>query len=112
VTQADSTGAVSTSRGTVRVIAAGMRNRKRPWIQGTLRVGATLTCRRGRWTGTPPVRYAYRWRRDGRIVPGAISHLYRVRASDAGALIACEVKATNPAGTVRADSDLVGVEVR
>ena len=109
VTQADTRGAVSALRGTVRVIAARLRNRKRPWIQGAPRVGATLRCRRGRWTGSPPVRYAYEWRRDGRVIVGATSRQYRLLPGDAGSLIACEVRATNPAGSVRAYSDTVGV---
>lgn len=108
-TQADTTGAVSTVRGTVRVLAA-LQNRRRPWIQGTPRVGATLTCRRGRWTGSPPVQYAYRWRRDGRAIDGAASRLYRLRARDAGSVIACVVRATNPAGSRRAVSDPIAVQ--
>jgi hypothetical protein len=109
VTQADTTGLVSTLRGAVRVIAARLRNRKRPWIQGTPRVGAMLTCRRGRWTGSPPVRFTYEWRRDGRIVSGATSRQRRLREGDAGSLIACAVRATNPAGSVRAVSGPVSV---
>jgi hypothetical protein len=109
VTQADATGAVTTARGVVRVIATRLRNRTRPWIQGTPQVGATLTCRRGRWTGSPPVSYAYAWRRDGRVIAGSTSSRHQVPVREAGASIDCIVRATNPAGSARAVSAPVRV---
>jgi hypothetical protein len=44
------------------------------------------------------------------VIPGATRRRYRLVRNDAGSLIACEVEATNPAGSVRAISAIVGAE--
>jgi hypothetical protein len=107
--QADARGDVSTATTVVRVVAR-VQNVRRPSIVGIPTVSATLTCLRGIWSGSPPIRYAYNWRRDGRVIPGATRRRYRLVRSDAGSLIACEVEAKNPAGSARAISAIVGVE--
>lgn len=109
VSQADGAGDVSTAAATIRVIRAGVRNIRPPSIRGTPRVGRTLTCLRGVWSGSPPITFRYSWRRDGQI-SGVTTARYRLRRLDAGSLIACEVVATNPAGSRRASSGVVGVE--
>ena len=86
-----------------------LANTRRPVIRGTPRVGRTLTCDRGVWEGTAPIRYAYRWRRNGAPVRGAVRATFRVRRSDAGALVACRVAATNPAKTLEVASRPVRV---
>jgi hypothetical protein len=75
-----------------------------------VRVGNTLTCLRGLWSGSPPIRYTFSWRRDGRLIPGATQRRHRLGQPDAGSLIVCEVKATNPAGSAHATSAVVGVK--
>jgi len=85
-------------------------DRRPPSIRGTPRVGNTLTCVRGVWTGSPPIRYALNWRRDGMPIPGASRRRYRLMQRDAGSLIACEVVASNPAGSVGLASAVVGVK--
>jgi hypothetical protein len=110
VSQADAAGGVSTATATIAVIGTQVRNRQPPSIRGAPRIGRTLTCLRGIWSGSPPIRYAYNWRRDGRVIPGATRRRYRLVGSDAGSLIACEVEAKNPAGSARAISAIVGVE--
>ena len=49
------------------------------------------------------------WQRDGKPIARAISRRYELRRRDAGSLIACEVIATNPAGSARAVSAAVAV---
>jgi hypothetical protein len=84
-----------------------LENTRRPGIRGRARVGGTLTCERGAWAGTVPIRYGYAWLRNGR------SHgdgsRYRVRQSDVGARLGCRVAATNAAGTRVAKSAPVRV---
>ena len=89
--------------------ANSVRNLRAPVIIGTRRVGATLTCRPGNWAGTRPIRYTFRWLRDGRVMPDATGPRLRLRAGDAGALIACRVEATNYAGPGVATSKPVRV---
>jgi hypothetical protein len=110
VSQADAAGGVSTSMATVTVIGTRVRNRRPPSIRGMPRVGNTLTCSRGLWTGSPPIHYSFGWRRDGRLIPGATQRRYALRRPDAGSLIACEVRAANPAGSARATSGAVAVK--
>jgi hypothetical protein len=108
VTQRDAQGAASTASATVRVVAP-VRNLERPRIEGQPLVGATLLCRRGRWSGSGPIRYAYSWRSGGRLVPGATTRRFRLRVGHRGSLVACAVVATSPAGSLRAVSDRLAV---
>lgn len=110
VSQADASGRTSTSSATVLVIEARLRNTHPPTTHGTPRVGGTLMCLRGSWTGSPPIRYSYAWRRNGKLVPGEDTARYRVKRRDAGSRIACEVTATNAAGSIRAASRALEVE--
>lgn len=97
------------------IVAASMplvqppRNTRRPMVAGRARVGKTVTCRRGSWTGTPPLRFAYRWLRASRMIPGAATARRRLTARDAGTLVACRVRATNTAGSAQAASKPVRV---
>jgi hypothetical protein len=109
VRQLDAQGLASTSSARVRVVPAVLRNVGRPSIRGAPRVGAALTCLRGTWASTPPVRFAFRWLRDGRAIAGARSQRYRVRVVDAGSALACRVTATNAAGAKTATSRRVRV---
>jgi PKD domain len=109
VSQADAAGRTSTSATAVDVVAPA-RNLQRPTIGGTPRVGHTLTCSHGDWTGSPPIRYAYTWSRSGARIPGTTAPRYRLVRRDAGSVIRCEVVATNRAGSVRAASAGVSVE--
>ena len=86
-----------------------LANARRPAIRGRPRVGRALTCDRGVWDGTVPIKYAYQWRRNRATVRVATRPTYRVRRRDAGALLACRVTATNPARTLTATSPPVRV---
>jgi PKD domain len=107
VTQSDAAGGSSGSTATIVVGRATLANRRRPAIVGVPRVGATLTCLSGSWRGSQPIRFRYAWLRGGSQV-GSGSR-YRVRTSDAGALVSCRVTATNGARTVAAVSRRVRI---
>jgi PKD domain-containing protein len=107
VSQADARSDSSTTSVTIRV-AARMRNVRRPAVAGAPEVGGTLTCRRGTWSGSPPVAFTYRWRRDGTPIPGdAVSRRHRVVPRDVGSRLSCVVTATNAVGAERAVSRAV-----
>jgi serine protease len=89
--------------------ARAVRNRARPSVAGRPRVGGVLTCLGGRWSGSPPKRFAYRWLRDGRSIAGATRRRYLVKRRDAGALLACRVQVSNTAGTRLATSRAVRI---
>jgi hypothetical protein len=109
VTQADAAGGASTATATIAIAARPVANVARPSVRGRPRVGGILTCRPGSWRGTPPIRYAYRWLRGSRAIPGATARRFRVRRIDRRALIACRVRATNAAGSSVATSRQVRI---
>jgi len=69
-----------------------------PEVAGTAQVGWQLTCDPGTWTGHPST-FEYAWSRDGAAVDGATGSTYRLTGADAGAQVACRVRATNARGT-------------
>ena len=75
-----------------------------PAISGTATPGRTLTCSQGSWAGTTIKRYAFQWLRDGSDIAGATVVTYAVTATDAGHTLACQVRATNIAGSASATS--------
>jgi hypothetical protein len=93
VTQSDAAGRASRSTATLVVGRATLANRSRPVITGTPRVGATLTCKPGSWTGSQPIRFRYAWMRGGRPIGAGSRH--RALTRDAGSLLSCRVTATN-----------------
>jgi 5-hydroxyisourate hydrolase-like protein (transthyretin family) len=75
-----------------------------PLLSGVGKVGATLSCSNGVWSGNPPsFTYEYFWfRAEGQReeeIEGAESNTYTLGIADAGASIYCAVVATNSAGT-------------
>ncbi|MBS45107.1 MAG: hypothetical protein CMH83_18445 [Nocardioides sp.] len=76
-----------------------------PTISGTAKVGRTLLCSTGTWSGAPAPRYAYVWTRDGVSVGN--DPTYDVVAADVGEPLACTVIASNSAGSASATSDPV-----
>ena len=69
-------------------------------------MGRTLVCSRGSWNGTP-TRYAFTWRRDGKVV-GRTS-AFRVRKADRGHVLRCFVTARNAKGATTVASVTVRV---
>jgi PKD domain-containing protein len=93
LSQSDAAGRSSRSTATIVVARATLRNRSRPAIRGTPRVGATITCLPGTWSGSQPIRLRYAWLAGARRVGTGTRH--RVRPADIGSLLSCRVTATN-----------------
>lgn len=85
------------------------RSTVQPRVLGQARVARTLTCHRGSWSGTPPLRFRYKWLRGGRPITGAAAASYRLTSRERRALVACRVRATNDAGSTEATSKAVRV---
>lgn len=81
-----------------------------PRISGTAVVGATLAAETEAWEPRTP-RLSYRWKRDGRTIPGARGAHYRLAAADAGARITVTVHGAvpgySPAGRSSAPTETV-----
>ena len=71
---------------------------------GEAKVGETLECKRGAWTGTPAPTYSYQWLREGQAIGSATESLYTVKKEDQGYLLACSVTATNSVGSASKQS--------
>jgi hypothetical protein len=104
---ASATDGSSTEVRRITIAKATLANRKRPSISGVVRVGHVVQCDRGSWAGTEPIAYTYAWLRHGAALARGVR--YRIRKADAGALLACRVKATNGPKTVVAVSRIVRV---
>lgn len=68
-----------------------------PAITGTARVGFTLTCSAGSWTG-PTTTLARRWFAAGIVIPAATGATYVPVVGDLGKVITCEVTPSNAFG--------------
>lgn len=75
-----------------------------PEISGSAALGATVTCNRGIWKGSPPPSFSYQWLRDGAAIGGATASTYIVEPADQGHLISCIVTGANSEATVEAES--------
>ena len=76
-----------------------------PVASGTARVGETLSCTEGTWTGTPAPTFTYQWRRGGSNIASATNSTYVLVMADVGQAIDCNVTATNALGAVSQDSN-------
>jgi hypothetical protein len=85
------------------------KNTVAPKVTGTPRVGRTLTCSKGTWTGSAPITYSYRWLRNGSAITGATNATYVAKAADAGKSLSCRVTAKNVAGQATKTSTGVNV---
>jgi hypothetical protein len=83
-----------------------------PQVTGTPAVEETLTCSSGTWSGNPTT-FTYQWVRDPHEaetpIEAATKKTYKVTNEDAGHSLACEVTATNSAGSTQALSAEVRV---
>lgn len=78
---------------------------ERPKVSGEAKVGATLTCLQGKWSGRPPPTFTYKWLRDKKeAIGGATSSTYTVVAEDETHALSCRVTGTNEAGEATAES--------
>jgi hypothetical protein len=87
-------------------------NTQKPTITGVARVGATLTCSPGSWSGSNPITYEYAWRKENATTSESAAATYTVTPGDEGLSIACQVTATNSAGSVSVNSNGVVVAVK
>lgn len=63
------------------------------------KIGGTLSCSNGVWSGNPPnFTYEYFWFRGEEEIEGAESSTYRLGVADAGESISCGVEAINSVG--------------
>jgi hypothetical protein len=70
-----------------------------PFVSGVGKIGETLSCSKGVWTGNPPIfTYEYFWFRGEEEIEGAESSTYRLGIADSGESIWCAVVATNSVG--------------
>ena len=84
--------------------AEAPRNVRPPSLKGIPVVGRLLTCLPGSWSGARPIVISYRWLREGRVLAGAAGRSRRLRAADAGRLVACRVWASNATDATQATS--------
>jgi glucose/arabinose dehydrogenase len=81
-----------------------------PTVEGTPRVGQTLTANNGTWTGSEPLEFTYQWlgcsTTAASCVPifAATGSTYTLAPADFASTIRVAVTATNPAGTASATS--------
>jgi hypothetical protein len=79
-------------------------NSSPPSISGTAIEGQVLSASTGKWAGTPPMHYAYQWRRDSSNVSGSTGSSYLLTSSDVGHQLTVVVIATNAYGSASATS--------
>ena len=100
---AGSSTAVSSATAPVVGLSQPPVNQTPPTISGTAQVGQTLTASSGSWSGSPPISYAYQWRRCDSAggacvdIAGATAASYVVSAADSGSTLRVRVAASNGA---------------
>jgi hypothetical protein len=107
---AGSSSASSDPTGIVAAAAVAPSNTSAPSISGTAQEAQTLSADVGSWSGTPPISYAYQWRRCDSggagcidIVPAAAA-AYTLTSADVGSTIRVVVTGSNSAGSSSASS--------
>ena len=102
--------------------AAKPTNVAEPDVDGRAEQGRTLSTTRGRWNGTSPISYAFRWVRCGAdggrpdgsdcgLIIGATSSRYRIASADVGSRLRVRVTATNAEGAETVASNPTAVVV-
>jgi len=76
-----------------------------PQLQGSGRIGETVTVVPGEWAGVPEPEIALQWLCDDTEIAGATEAAYVPGAEDDGHALTCRVTATNAAGTLSAVPD-------
>jgi hypothetical protein len=95
---ATNAGGQGTATSAAVIIKTPPKNTVAPKITGTPRVGRTLSCSLGSWTGSAPISYTRQWLRNGVAIAGATGANYVAKPADAGKLLSCRVTAKNAAG--------------
>lgn len=79
-----------------------------PLEPGYPKVGETLVCSDGDWSGTPSPSYTYEWLREHAVI--ASGQHYVIGSEDRGYSISCEVVAKNSQGTESAETGSVHIQ--
>ncbi len=106
VSAGETTSGIGASMQSLRTIP--LANTTQPVLSGEAFPAGTLWCAAGLWTGSDWA-FAYRWLRDGSPIAGAEASSYEVPVGDAGAEIACEVRASDAGGNTVATSNSLTV---
>jgi len=86
------------------------RNASPPIVSGTTSIGQQLRSTTGVWSGTQPISYAYQWLLCDPAgatcvaITGVSSAIYVLVSSDVGHTLRSQVTASNPGGSVMAQS--------
>ncbi|MGA2320593.1 MAG: hypothetical protein ABSG95_07600 [Solirubrobacteraceae bacterium] len=103
VTAINNEGVASENSSPLEIPGSAPENLKEPQVYGTPAVGEPLACLRGTWSGSPTPTFTYLWVRDEgpneTIIESATASTYKVGSEDEGHSLACEVTATNSAGS-------------
>src|SRR5207245_7200105 len=75
-----------------------------PTVSGEAKLGSSLQCSQGVWSGTPAPAFTYTWLRDRSVIAPATSSTYTIVEADLGHTLTCEVTATNEEGSASAAS--------
>ncbi len=96
--QADGLTVATSASLTVRA----PRNLVAPSVDGDPRIGRTLSCDPGGWDDLAEDRYAiaYRWFRDGLLLPGETAATHAVVAADLTKPLSCEARAESSTAVV------------
>ena len=112
-------GWITIAPGAEQVLAPNdPANTAAPELDGTARVGETLTASKGTWTGTPAVAYDYRWQRcddAGKrcaAITGATASKYALTAADEGKTVRAVILAGNWISSVSQVPTAVSAVVR
>jgi len=112
-------GSTSAASGpTALVDAAGIvpHVAAQPDVTGTAKVGSRLTAQAGRWSGTPPLSYAFAWQRctaAGRCtqIAGAVNQTYVATNDDVGYRLRAIVTVSNAFGHASIATNLTAAAI-
>ncbi|MCI5049404.1 MAG: cadherin repeat domain-containing protein [Rickettsiales bacterium] len=105
VTATNTAGAAMAESAATGTVAENVPiNTALPVISGSPVVGQTLNVTTGTWDSISTPGYSYQWQADGSNISGATSSSYALTSSELGAVITCEVTATNTVGSDMAES--------
>jgi hypothetical protein len=109
VTAKNSEGEATASSKPLKVPGTIPENTNAPNVSGEPKVGSTLTCSEGTWSGQPAPTFSYQWLLNGVPIPSATTHEYTVGSAGRGLTITCRVTATSSEGTASTSSKGVHV---
>ena len=96
-TDPDKATVIRHTAGVDYVIPLAVQNLTAPSVTGTVRVGSTLKVSTGTWDPAS-VTTRVQWLRDGKVISGATSSSYTLKAADGGARVSVRVTASGGAG--------------